>query len=271
MKLPTKLFLIVFLTGFSFYGGMFANGGAQLVSRAWTRITPYKEKTPLLALIKKNAPEYSLKKEFSLGGLKGAVLESTSGKQIVSWLLEDHLILGNVFSKDGADLTSIAARQHNAHHPIDALMMQLQQPAAGEDISRSFTREEIEAMPGAILAGTEGRVKLYMVSWSGCPACTAMKNFLATAQLPFAVKICPIGGRPQTDRDGLQMLGFDAASQNAPEAGRMKERLHKTHDLVERALGRATVPCLFWLEGETVKFMIPKSGQDVKDIIAKLQ
>lgn len=269
MKILWKLILIAFLSSLAFYGGMYANGGAQFFSKEWKRIASYNEKTTLQTLIKKNAPDYSLKEEFTLNGLKGAVLETASGKRIISWIFDGHLVLGNVFTKEGFDVTNTAARQHGAEHPIDALILQIQQTTE-VSVLPSFRREEIEAMPGYIIEGTKGEVRLHMVSWSGCPACQSMKDYLAKAQLPFAVKICPIGGRPQTDRDGLQVLGFESTSQDSSEATAMKDRLHKTYDLVERALGKAAVPCLFWLEGEKVKFMVPQNSQEVKDLITQL-
>lgn len=258
MKTAKTILLILFFSGVAFYGGMYSSGAALFFQKAMMERNSLKKKEHTAFLVEKNAPNFVLKKNFTFDGLEGIVLETPSGESLIAWFLEGRLVLGNVFSASGVDVTNAAALKHGARHPVDALISQVS--------PEPVDWREIKEMPCVPLDNSSPPLDLYMVSWSGCSACRTMTDYLTAEGIN--VNICPIGGKPTTDRAGLLTLGFKENLFDSPEAKATVRRMHKTYDIVERAFGKTAVPCFFWRDksGE-VKFATLKAKEELRNIL----
>ena len=209
-------------------------------------------------------------------GYEGMLIKGDNQERILCNLANGNLVIGELLSPDGRNITRLMAEYFHAETFLSALAasslhsdekkaakpqaLQAKPAPMGDPVSQAERVisqnlfDFLEKMPGFELAAKDGPLRLVIFSWEDCPSCRSVKNAIAKMELPFRVKEIPTGGNPAQDKKAIARL---QEKNIAPQEARW--RLMDASRILMALTGELVVPCYAWKmpDGQILFGVIP--------------
>lgn len=208
-------------------------------------------------------PDFSVE-AITFKGHQGYLL-TKDDERLVCNLVDGFLVLGDVVSSSGENITQEMAKHYKAGTFLSAMKPMpltensvsatkpifLAENSKSSGISPKLSikadgdgmiiRQELfdfmVKLPGFDIGGKEGPVRIVMFSWETCPSCRAIKKILTTQKLPFRIWDVPVGGTKRAVESALLRLG--ATDENRDELAR---RINDATIIMKTLTGKVAVP-----------------------------
>lgn len=192
-------------------------------------------------------------------GQEGVLITGKDGERIFCNTLNGHLIIGELLSPDGENITRKMAEHFKAQTFLDMLSsVFLKAQSVDVKISNSaFTEpvmeqpeeriiskelfEFMEKLPGFEIGSAGGSLRLIIFTWENCVSCQNMKNIIAQKELPFRIREIPTGGSPSQEEKAIARLKDTGISHEDAI-----KRLNDATRILETLTGKVAVPCYAW-------------------------
>lgn len=213
--------------------------------------------------------------KLSWNGYDGVLITGKDGERILCNTINGHLVIGELVSPDGENITRKMAEHFNAQTFLDmlsAVLLEVKEPFAEPLMEQTEERqigkelfEFMEKLPGFELGSTNGPLRLIVFTWEDCVSCKNMKDIIAQKELPYRIKEIPTGGSPSQEEKAVGRLKNTGIS---PEYA--MNRINDATRILETLTGKVAVPCYAWKMPDGQYLFGNLSAQSALDRINKL-